>query len=190
MEEIPETQIPAVLATDHLIFQQTRNFMGNDFTIQDAQGNPLAHLETTGGTLSRFTLGTRYFTLIDHSGQELFSLEDTFDILGDYFEITYPNGSPLATVRKRFTVFSQHMEIQLPDLTLDLRGSILDYDFQIYAGDHVAATIAREWAGIGKALLGHSRYGVQFDPQAPPTVRLAIIGALVALDLVRQKRKS
>lgn len=189
MTDQPQNQVPAFLSTDRLIFQQTRNFMGNDFQIQDEAGNVLAHLETKGSAVSRMMMGNRSFVLFDDRGVAHLQLEDVVNFIGDTFELYYPNGAPLATIRKRFTLFSQHMQIELPDLTLDLKGAILDYDFQILSGDHLAATVAREWGGFGKALMGHSKYGVTFDPQAPPLVRLAMIGGLVALDLSREKQK-
>lgn len=40
-------------------------------------------------------------------------------------------------------------------------------------------------AGIGRGLLGHSCYVAVLNPTMPPRERLAVIGGLIALDLMR-----
>lgn len=182
-----QNPLPALLLADQLVFQQRRSFMANDFDIMDGQGQVLARLITQGDALSRMALGSRSFTLVDPAGNPLMLLEDQVNFMGDTFQLLYPDGSHLATIRKRFTFFSQQMQIELPDLTLDLRGSLMDYDFKIYAGQQTAATITRQWSGLGNALMGKSTYSVGFDPAAPPLVRIAMVGGLIALDLSREK---
>ena len=72
-------------------------------------------------------------------------------------------------------------------LILTLQGSPLKFDFDILAGTHRAAAVSRAWAGMGKGLMGRSRYNIELDPGAPPEVRLAIFGTVLALDLIRAK---
>lgn len=179
---------PSLLDHDTLVMQQTTGFMSNDFDILDAQGSTVGKVETTGSTGSRLFMGNRSFDVADRDGTPLLHLDDVVNVGRDTYELTYPDGSGLATVTKRITFLRTKIQISLvggPEL--ELRGNALDFDFQVFAGETVAATVSRQWGGVSRGLLGHSRYAVALDPAAPRHVRLAIIGGLIALDLIRAK---
>lgn len=178
---------PRLLTETSLVVQQTSSFMSNDFEIQDAAGQVLARVLTTGSMGSRLLKGDRTFDLVDEQGTLLLQIKDPMDFGFDRYELFNPDGSLLATVRKQFSLLKKRLSIELPGLTLELAGSIFEYDFQIRSGDHVAATVAREWGGLRAGLTGKSRYSVTVDEQAPEPIRLAMLGALVALDLIRAK---
>lgn len=77
--------------------------------------------------------------------------------------------------------------LELEGMTLELEGNFVDYDFTFTYQGRLAARVVRQWAGLMAGLRGKSRYWLELDPQAPAQVRLAILGALVGLDLMRAK---
>lgn len=189
-EPLTSTEICRLLTENSLVVQQTRSFLGNDFALEDTQGRVLGRVHTTGSVAGRLLKGNRSFELVDDRGQLLLTIRDPFDLGLDRYELYKPEGSLLANVQKQFSLFTKRLSIELPHLTLHLEGNLLEYSFNIMTGSTVAAQVSRQWGGLSAALRGKSRYGVDFDPQAPADVRLAMIGGLVALDLIRAKSGS
>ncbi len=177
----------SLLTSNTLVVQQTRSFMSNDFEMQSQDGGVLGRVLTTGSTAGRLLKGNRTFDLVDDRGNLLIKIVDPFDFGLDRYELQNPDGSVFAHVQKQFSFMRKRLTIELPGLTLELEGSLFEYDFNITVNGHVAARVAREWGGLVAGLRGKSRYGVNFDPSAPEPVRLAILGGLVALDLIRAK---
>lgn len=178
---------PPLLTSDTLVFQQTSSMLSNDFRIEDVAGNLVGQVLTTGGVGARLLKGSRTFELVDAHGNLLLHIKDPFDMGFDRYELINPDGSLLANVRKQFSMMRKRLSIEMQGLTLELAGSIIEYDFTIRAGETVAARVSRQWGGIVAGLRGRSRYSASFDPAAPETVRLAMVGALIALDLMRAK---
>lgn len=186
----PETSqqgFSSLLTSNTLVVQQTRSFMSNDFEMQGQDGRVLGRVLTTGSTAGRLLKGNRTFDLVDDRGHLLIKIVDPFDFGLDRYELQNPDGSVFAHVQKQFSFMRKRLTIELPGLTLELEGSLFEYDFNITVNGHIAARVAREWGGLVAGLRGKSRYGVNFDPGAPEPVRLAILGGLVALDLIRAK---
>ncbi|MFW0112552.1 LURP-one-related/scramblase family protein [Rothia sp. P5766] len=186
-EPPPSTGVPRLLTENSLVIQQTRSFLSNDFALEDERGMVLGRVHTTGSLAVNFLKGNRSFDLVDDRGQPLLTIRDPFDLGLDRYELYKPDGSFFAHVQKHFSFLTKRLSIELPQLTLNLEGNLLEYSFNIMAGSTVAAQVSRQWGGLTSAIRGKSRYGVHLDPVAPAEVRLAIIGALVALDLIRAK---
>jgi uncharacterized protein YxjI len=169
--------------------QQVTAFMTNDFAITDPAGTAVGHIHTGGDGASRFFLGSRELDVYDADGSALLHVSDPVDFLQDTFELSHPDGRPLAHAVKRFTLLRTAVDVDVVGgPRLELQGDLLGYDFQILAGDTVAATVSRQWAGISKALLGHSRYVVGIRSDAPRDIRAAVIGSCLILDLIRAKQ--
>lgn len=186
----PETSQGAsapLLTENTLVVQQTRSFMSNDFEMQSQDGRVLGRVLTTGSTAGRLLKGNRTFDLVDGNGNLLLKIVDPLDFGLDRYELLNPDGSLFAHVHKQFSLMRKRLTIELQGLTLELEGSLFEYDFNITVNGHIAARVAREWGGLVAGLRGKSRYGVNFDPGAPEPVRLAMLGGLVALDLIRAK---
>lgn len=186
-EPPPSAGVPRLLTENSLVIQQTRSFLSNDFAIEDERGFVLGRVHTTGSVAGRFLKGNRSFDLVDDRGQLLLTIRDPFDLGLDRYELYKPDGSLLANVHKQFSFLTKRLSIELPYLTLNLEGNLLEYSFNVMAGSTVAAQASRQWGGLTAAIRGKSRYGAHLDPAAPAEVRLAIIGGLVALDLIRAK---
>ncbi len=50
--------------------------------------------------------------------------------------------------------------------------------------------MTRDWADLGEFFLGHTRYAVVFSAGAPTGTHLTVLGTVVALDLIRRKRRN
>lgn len=186
-EPSPPPGIARLLTENSLVIQQTRSFLSNDFAIEDEHGRILGRVLTQGSVAGRFLKGNRSFDLLDDRAQLLLRIRDPFDLGFDRYELYKPDGSLLANIQKHFSLLTKRLSIELPYLTLNLEGDLFQYSFKIMAGNTVAAQTSRQWGGLSAAIRGKSRYGVRFDPAAPAEVRLAMIGGLVALDLIRAK---
>ena len=187
---VPSAPRPVLLGHDTLVMQQITGFLSNDFDILDGTGQQvIGHVTTTGDGLSRFFIGSRSLDIADADGTPLLHVEDPPDIGFDRFELFTPDRAPLAEVNSHFAIFSTRVSLSMAGgPLLELNGDMLGLDFTFGVGDHLAATVARQWGGLSRGFLGHSRYVLAIDPAAPPRVRLAIIGGCIVLDLIRQKR--
>ncbi|MBK0332803.1 hypothetical protein I8D64_15480 [Brachybacterium sp. MASK1Z-5] len=183
---------PTLLSHDALVMQQITGFMSNDFDILDASGQQaIGHVTTTGGGLSRLVAGSRSLDVSDADGTPLLHVQDPVGIGFDRFELSSPDGAALAAVRKRFSMLRTKVDLTLADgRVLELSGNVLGFDFQFAMQGAVAATVSRSWAGIGRGILGHSRYVLAIEPSVPADLRLAIIGGTITLDLIRRKQEN
>ena len=171
-----------------LVLQQTTGVLSNDFAIEDAQGRPIAQVHTRGSGLGRMFLGSRQFEVTDLNGATLFQVQDLATLGRDRYQVLDAQGSPIARIVQRFTLFTKQVDLEVADGTvLTLRGSLFEYDFQIMAGSTQVAAVSRQWSGLGRALMGHSTYVLRLDPGMPELVRYAVIGGVIALDLIREK---
>lgn len=178
-----------LLNHDVVIMQQVRSFMANDFDILDHQGGVIGILSGTDSLGARIFKGPREFLLRDADTTPLLRIHDVMNFGFDTFELTTPDGLPVATVRKRLSFLRTVVSVTAGDGTeLQLNGGFWDFDYQILYGPTVIAQIARQWAGVSRGLLGHSRYTVSFAPGTPPATRLLSLGTVIALDLIRMKR--
>lgn len=180
-----------LLDQNFLAFQQVTSMMSNNFEIADHAGQPVGIVNTTGSLASRMIGGSRALVVTEVSGEPVLSVADTMNMMRDTFELSDAAGQPLAHLRKKFTFFTTDVDMHLADGTVvEMKGNLRGLDFQFVLGDRVPARVSRQWSGMGNALLGRSTYSVEFDPEAPRSVRAAIIGGVIALDLIRQKDKN
>ncbi|WP_022874528.1 LURP-one-related/scramblase family protein [Glutamicibacter mishrai] len=178
-----------IFSQDMLVFQQTKNFSKNDFAILDAAGMQVAHVETGGSTLGRMFAGARELTVFDGPEKPVIKVKDTMTMGRDRFEILDGNDSPLASLVKRITLFKTRVTISMLGEELELSGSVWDFDFQISNSRGVLGTVTRQWSGMGNALMGKSTYALQLAGQLSTQHRQAIIGSVLALDLIREKQQ-
>jgi uncharacterized protein YxjI len=178
----------SLLTHNQLVFQQTKSFSKNDFAILDAGGVQVAHVETGGSALGRAFLGARELTVFDGPDNPVARVTDTMTFGRDRLEILDGAGNPLASLVQRITLFSTRITIQLPDQQIDLVGDMWGYDFQFVGPQGVWATVSRTWSGMGNAFLGKSTYLVELAADLDTRQRLTVIGSVLALDLIREKR--
>lgn len=186
----PMNQSSNLLDNNLLVMQQVDAFLANNFDICDTQGNVVGRILGTDSTGARLLLGTREFDLVGTDGTRLAHISDPPDFGFDTFTITGPDGFGLAKVQKRLSFLSRKVSVHLASgEELSLKGEILDYEFTVsLAGpNQPLAQASRKWTGFCDALLDKSRYALEFFPQASFTHRLAILGTMIAVDLMRRK---
>lgn len=189
MSNQSESTPRSLLQHDNLVMQQITAFMANDFDILDADGGVAGHLVGSDDMGSRFFMGPREFVLTEVDGRGLLHITDPPDFGFDRFELIDPGGSLVATLQRRLAFFRESVSISTAaGAELELRGDFLGFDFEVLENSRPLAQISREWAGIGRALLGHSRYVVHLDEATTPELRLTVLGSVVALDLIRMKQ--
>ena len=178
--------------TDVLHMQQTTSFMANDFEITDGEDRPVLRVRTTGSGASRFIMGNRSFVFEDaETGRVLFAFEDVLTLGRDRMSMVDAEGLPLAHLRRETAFFRTRITGAVLDGTeLEIVGNVWGMSFEVHARGRQIATVERRWAGLGHGLLGRSRYEVRLDPAMPPLVRCAVVGTVLALDLMRAKDQS
>lgn len=181
----------SLLDHDTLIMQQRTNFMSNDFDIHDEHDNVIGHVATEGSAMGRLFMGSRKLTVQDLDGTPLATVTDPVNFGFDKFEIHFSDGSLLALLRKRFTFIHKRVDIEVVDgPVIELKGRLFDFDIDFTVDDSTVAQATRKWAGLGRGFLGHSRYALVFTVPTPPAAKLALIGGMLALDLIREKENS
>lgn len=184
----PQPPADGLLAHDLVIMQQISSVLANDFDILDTSGAVIGRFAGQESMGLRLFAGPREFTLFDGDGTALLNLHDVPNFGFDTFELTAPNGALVATLKKRLSLFRKVVDLTTGDGTsLQLRGGFWDFDYEILDGQGAVARVNREWAGMAHGFMGRSRYAVSLAPQLPAGHRLLILGAVVALDLIRMK---
>lgn len=178
----------SIFNQDVLVFQQTKNISKNDFAILDGSGGQVAHVETGGSALGRMFAGARQLTVFDGPDNPVVQVKDTMTMGRDRFEILDGQSVPLASLVKRVTFFKTRVTISMQGEELDLLGSVWDFNFQITGSIGEMASVTREWSGMGNALLGKSTYALQIASHLNVGQRQAVIGSVLALDLIREKQ--
>lgn len=177
---------------DVLVIDQIRSFLSNDFLIHDPAGVQIGYIQTKGGLGSRLLMGNRDLTVMNIDGSRWLNVHDSITLGRDRFEVTGPDGDPVAQLVQNITIFRKKMTAHLASGgALVLGGSWLDFDFHLAApnGDTVA-TVTRHWTGLAQFLLDRERYVLTMAPALTADIRQAILGTVIALDLVRAKQRS
>ena len=185
----------SLLNHDLLVVQQTRAGASTEFNIEDAQGALIGLISCTQKSgVRQFFGGAREFDLLEADGTRLAHLSDDRKIWRDTYTLLRADGSQLATVSKQAKLFSRRITTTLTtgeELLVESKGNFSDRELNIArnrSGNGVAQA-SRERVGCAEALRGHDRY-VLHVPSLSPELRLAILGTVVALDMMRAKEEA
>ena len=185
----------SLLNHDLLVVQQTRAGASPEFNIEDAQGALIGLVSCTQKSgVRQFFGGAREFDLLEADGTRLAHLSDDRKIWRDTYTLLRADGSQLATVSKQAKLFSRRITTTLTtgeELLVESKGSFSDRELNITSNrsGNVVAQASRERVGFAEALRGHDRY-VLHVPSLSPELRLAILGTVVALDMMRAKEEA
>ena len=183
----------SILNHDLLILQQFRSDSSPRFDILDAQGQGVGVVSGTESSVRRIFLGAREFDVLDADGSLLAHVSDVRDLWRDTYEIVRGDGSVLATIARKMGFFSHRFSIALSTGEVFMvEGDFFGREFSVVDADdeEIVAQVSRERAGFVKALLGHDRYALYYPAGTSPDRRLAILGGMIALDLMRAKDAS
>lgn len=181
--EPPHAPLP-LLAHDFVVLQQRRVLSHVESHWLDPSGTVIATVN--GGPHSMLT-GTREFYVSDATGP-VFHLHDPVDFGLDTFEFYLPDGRMLGQVKQRMSFLRRSFDIVIFDGTrLHLERTSFSRDITFRLGQHVVARAAQHWQGFTEFVMGRDQYGIQIDPGAPPHHRIAMLAALLALDMNEAK---
>ena len=125
-----------------LLFGVSFGLFGAFLLVGALSGTVSGALASSGGwivLLGAFLFaGPRDFSVSSAEGTPLLRLVDVPDFGCDTFEVTWPDGRRLATLQKRFSLFSTAIDAVAYDGSpIELRGAFADVDYQIAAGGEV-----------------------------------------------------
>lgn len=180
----------ALLSADLLVMKQVTQFMSNDFDILDSGGAVLGVGHTEGSLPERLFLGPRRIGVRDADGTPLLTVTDPLQFLRrDRMTITDGRGRPLAEVVKRIALRTSLEVAMTSGGGLLIRGSWLQREFDVVRNGVAVATITRKLATL-EEFLGYGRYAIRFAPGQDEELKRVVIGAAIAVDLIRRKQRS
>ncbi|ALA68468.1 LURP-one-related/scramblase family protein [Corynebacterium lactis] len=186
-----------LLENNTLVIRQTRTFLRDDFFIFDTHGRKIATIVESGSELKKLLGFSRRFHVaeIDEAGsirEPLFQVSDPYDFFGDTFEISScPDGGHLASVRRKLISLTARLTLTVEGLgNVDIDGGFMAFDFTLRAGSREIARIDKKWNGLAKEFFGKQIYALHLSPQLDSRQRMAVIGSVLTIDLVKSKAKS
>jgi hypothetical protein len=182
----------SILNHDLLILQQFRSDSSPRFDILDAQGQGVGVVSGTESSVRRIFLGAREFDVLDADGSLLAHVSDVRDLWRDTYKVMRGDGSVLATIARKMGFFSRKFSITLTSgEELAVKGDVIDREFTVVNAnsEEAVAQVSRERTGVIEAFFGrdHDRYALHYPDSTSPDLRLAILGSMIALDLMRAK---
>ena len=145
--------------------------IGADFWIENEQGERVFKVD---GKMLRVR-DTLYFE--DPQGKELCKLQQRLVTIRDTMVIESPTDGRLATVKQALiSPIRNRWTVKVGDgPDLDVRGNILDFEYEIGDGDRKVAEVSKKWFRVADT------YGVQVAPGQDDVLILAVT---VALDMM------
>ncbi len=138
--------------------------IGDDFVIQNAQGQPAFRVD---GKALRIR-STLFFETMQ--GQQLYKIQERMVRVRDSMSILRPDGSPAAKVHNALiTPLRDRWQIDIPGgAGLSTKGNIVNHEYRIEQGGRPVATVSKQWFRI------RDSYGVDIAPGQDDALILAI----------------
>lgn len=150
--------------------------IGDDFWIENEHGEEVFKVD---GKALRIK-DTLIFA--DQQGKELCRIEERLLKIKDTMGIEGPDGTRMATIKKKLiSPFRDRWDIDITDgPDLNVKGNILDHEYQIRDGRTEVARISKKWFHM------RDTYGVEI---APSQNEVLILAVTVALDNMAHSSK-
>lgn len=170
----------------------------NRYEILDASGQLLyLAAELAGSFWTRVVLkAIRPFTIhiMEPGGGRVLILDRTFRFYFHRMEILDPNGRPLGTIQRRFSILRRKYSV-LDDLGMEifqLYGPILHpWTFIIRIGDRDVGKITKKWSGLLKeAFTKADNFGITFPAEMNLSRKSLLLGAVFLIDFVHFERSN
>lgn len=145
--------------------------IGDDFWIENDRGERTFKVD---GKMLRVR-DTLYFE--DMQGNKVCKLQQKLLRIRDTMTVEGENGESLATVKKALiTPLRDRWTVKVGDAPdLEIKGNLLDYEYEIGNGDRKVAEVSKKWFRIADT------YGVQIEPSQNDILILAVT---VAIDMM------
>jgi uncharacterized protein YxjI len=141
--------------------------LGEDFTIEDANGNPAFEVDGKVMTLREtFDLKDRQGNVVATIRGKLISIRAKMDIIRNDDVVATVTKALFAPLRDKFSVAMTDGE------DLDLDGSIFDHEYTLRRGDDVVAQVSKRWFTFTDT------YGIEVAEGEDDALVLAIAVAL------------
>ena len=143
---------------------------GDDFTIKDADGRAVYHVD---GKV--FSFGDK-LSFNDLAGKQVVAIEQKLLSLKPQYEITR-GGKTLAVVKKQlFSLFRTRFTVDVPGPDdLEARGDFLDHEYSFERGGREVARVSKKWVSLSDT------YSLDIDEGEDAVL---ILAAAVVIDLV------
>lgn len=141
--------------------------LGEDFTIEDEQGEPVYHVD---GKLLRIR---ETFVIEDRQGNEVATIREKKLALRDSMKVLR-GGDTIATIRKAWiSPFRDKFNVEIEGgEDLVVQGNILDHEYEIRRGSDAVAHISKRWFSI------RDTYGIDVAPGEDDGLVLALAVAV------------
>lgn len=142
--------------------------LGDDYWIEDENGKKAFYVD--GKALSlRNTL-----VLKDAQGNDLYKIQKRLLKIRDTLDIKRADDDLAATIKKAFfKILRDKWVVKVPEGSdMEIRGNILDYDYEIDSDGKRIAHISKRWFRM------RDSYGVEIEPGQDNALILAIAAAL------------
>lgn len=142
--------------------------IGDDYWIEDEKGKRAFYVDGKALRLRN--------TLIfkDAQGNDLYKIQERLIKIRDTMDIKQADGNRAATIKKAFiNILRGRWKVEIPDSPdMEIRGNILDYEYQINIEGKRVAEISKRWFRI------RDTYGVEIEPGQDNALILAIAAAI------------
>jgi uncharacterized protein YxjI len=167
----------------------------NKYEVADPWGNPVFQVEEESGgfaaIMTRFLLtALRPFTmhLFSPDGKGLLLFKRPFRFFFHQLEICKANGSPLGTVKRRFSILRRRYSVmdRHGREIYQLFGPLLHpWTFLIKSGDQELGKIVKKWSGLVKeAVTDADNFGINFPHGIELGKKAVLLGAVFLIDFV------
>ena len=167
----------------------------NKYEVLDHWGNPVFQVEEEGGSfatiITRFLLtALRPFTMHIFSldGKGLLLLKRPFRFFFHQLEVCKANGSPLGTVKRRFSILRRRYSVldRHGREIYQLFGPLLHpWTFLIKNGEQELGKIVKKWGGLVKeAMTVADNFGINFPQGIDLGKKAVLLGAVFLIDFV------
>ncbi len=145
--------------------------IGDDFWIENEKGDRAFKVD---GKMLRVR-DTLFFE--DMQGNKVCKLQEKLLRIKDTMTIEGENGESLATIKKALIApLRDRWVVKVGDgADLEVKGNLLDYEYEIGDGDRKVAQVSKKWFRIADT------YGVQIEPSQNDILILAVT---VAIDMM------
>lgn len=143
--------------------------LGGEFWVEDEAGNEKYRVKGS------FLKIPKSFHIYDHEGQDLAKVTHKVVSLLPKFTLEI-GGAEVATIAKKFTLLKARYEVQAAGL--DVRGNILDMNFEILRAGQVIGRVDKAWVSI------RDKYQIEV---LSPADELLVLGIVLAIDYVKRE---
>jgi len=163
----------------------------NKYVITDTDGTELLYAAESSGFLSRnFLRSSRPWTIeiLDLQGQPVLHLRRPFKFIYHRVEVSDAGGQMLGTVERRWPTLRRVFTVRdaAGNKLYELFGPILHpWTFRIHQSGQEVGRITKKWSGLMKEVFTKAdNFGIALPPQADPTARAVLLGAVFLIDFM------